>query len=319
MKRRMILGVQVLLLQFMGCTLPRQVSYLTLGDGECRPAWRDVRYDETVEQCCANLIDSDMSRHTLRSIAESYPNLSALSVQCWGQQPDSRLDMDCRDLSLATNLVCVEICNLNGIMRNIEELCRDPKKKDITLAFAPGEGIYHHANICRPFDDSPVDKADCIIDLGDHCTLEVEVFGGIYCFEDNVHRNARFTNKGDEAISVRKFPESCNTVELFGAFDLSTVDVCASVDMLVWNYDGEDFQKYISEITPARFPNLRFLSLRAFAEHERSIDVGGLSRLDGLKAIHLQFSNIIPVGIDDLYGIKGLWGIEGLISFYRNE
>lgn len=318
MKAGAIVVSQILSLPvFVGCSMQTHETYLVLGHGASRPAWCEIEYDESVKGCRANLMESDMGRHVPELIAEAYPNLADLSVQCFGLESDSSLDIDCRELLNATNIVDLEICNHAGTVRNITEICSDKRKKNVTISFSPGEKLYQHENICCAFDDSPVDKADCIIGSGVDCTLEVEVFGGVYCFDDNVHRNARFSNTGDGVIGIRKFPLSCNTVELFGAFDLSKVGVCESVNMLAWVYDGENFQQYISEINSERFPNLRFLRLLLSAERECRIDFGPLAKLTGVKVIELQLSEIIPYNIDVLYGIEGLWGVVGFINVYR--
>lgn len=308
----------LLLLLIVGCVHTNE-KCLIVGDGESRPAWREIVYDEFVTACRANLLEWDTDRHVLERIAGAYPNLSVLSVQCLGLRSGLSMDIDCHELLNATNLVCLEICNLSGTVRNIKEICSDTRKNLVDISFSPGSHIFQHENICRAIDDSPVDMENCITGSRDSCKFNVDVYGGIYCFEDNVHRSAQFFNEGNGIVGIKCFPPNCNTVELYGAFDISKVGVCESVNMLSWNCDGEDFQRCISEVNSGRFPNLHFLTLSVFADQEYNIDFGSLAKLKGIKVIDLQLSNVVPTNMDVLYGIDGLWGIIGCVSVFRDN
>lgn len=301
-----------------GCSSCRQSRAVLLGDGKERGAWRDIEYSEKVETCKVNFNVEDVDRHFLRRVAECYPNLKVLLVQEELHYDEAiSVDLDCSEMRSATNVVIAEITNLAGQIKNFEDFCRDSRKRYVRIYSTPGESLFHHQRICHLPDAEPKDEIDDFISgLGKDCDVKIEEGCGIYSENDRLRRLV-LDNKGNELIVLQEIPSSCNHVILHGGFDLSGVETCGQVNALSWIYNGWDFQKNIAEITPERFPNLRFLQLIIDAEKVCEIDVSSLSGFSGMKAFDFVLRNVIPIGENDLYKIEGLWGVLNSCCLYR--
>lgn len=301
-----------------GCSSCRQSRAVLFGDENERGAWRDIEYSETVETCKVKFKVEDVDRHILRRIAECYPNLKVLFVDEELHTNETlSVDLDCSELRSATNVVIAVISNLAGQIKNFEDFCRNPRKRYIRIYSSPGESLFYHQRVCRLPDAESKDEIDEFVSgMGKNCDVKIEEGCGIYSEKDRLRRVV-LDNKGNELIVLRKIPISCNHVILHGGFDLSGVETCGQVNVLSWIYKGGDFQKNIAEITPERFPNLRFLQLDIEAESVCEVDVSQLSGFSGMKAFDFILRNVIPIGENDLYKIEGLWGVLNSCSLYR--
>ena len=301
-----------------GCSSCRQSRAVLLGGEKERGAWRDIEYSETVETCKVNFNVEDVDRHILRRIAECYPNLKVLFVDEELHTNETlSVDLDCSELRPATNVIIAVIKNLSGKVKNFEEFCRDPRKRYVSISSSPGESIYHTKSICQLPDALSADEiAEYVSMFGKDCSVEIVERGGFFC-TDRELRSIVIDNKGKDSIVLQKIPKACNHIKLIGGFDFSRLEKCEQVNALSWIYNGEGFQKNIAEITPKRFPNLRFLYLCLDVEKVCEIDVSSLSIFSGIKAFDFLLRNAIPIGVDELYRIEGLWGVIIDCVLYR--
>lgn len=251
-----------------------------------------------------------------------YPNLVAMRI--YSDDGESR-EIDFDWLRSIRRLSQVDISGRWGV-RNFVEFCNNRSKENITVRLSYGDWYSLDGEICKmprigggvnelACEDAGPDvmellggRGDVVPDLriGDYiggdsekCRLSVEMLYDLYK-EGDSFRFADFNNDGDNVVAIRNFPESCNAVSLFGNFKLAESCNGEFVESMVVSGRGEMVGELLNEITPVRFPRLRYLRVYADADHEIEVSVTGLLNFPGLKLLTFKSKNVIPNGLTRL-------------------
>ncbi len=255
-----------------------------------------IKYDEMCNVCDIEFNNSDDFTGALKKIAKEHPDILKFRIS---QNSDFPLDIDFAEFQAMRNVACVDI-HARCKIRNLAGFLRNRQLRNMSVRVSQYENRIHMHNGSRMPEEAAASEEDCIVDPHDTSMLYTDEVHDIFVVGDSF-RFANFSNdNGKVPVKIKKFPKSCNAVGLSGNFELLPSCEGDIVEYLVLDSDGSNLQALINEITPQRFPALRFLRLFVNAANICEIDVSGLAKMKDIKVFGLYLRNVIPIGLADL-------------------
>ena len=292
---------------FYGCC---SIEKSVFDDVELKPA--DLSdYDEGLlaYDCCFNKSVPESVYPSLCGVTVLYPNLVALKIY---SDDGMNREIDFDWFRGIHKLSQVDVSGRWGV-RNFKKFCKNPSKNNITVRLSYGSWSCWDGDICQmprmegAEEGLAGDGVESDVKIGDYiggdcekCSLDFHVWHNLYkegdsfCFAD-------FSNDGEGVATIRNFPECCNATGIDGNFELAESCNGELIESMTVSGRGEKVSELLNEITPSRFPRLRYLRVYADSDDEIEMDVTKLLNFKNLKMLTFKSKNVIPSGLSKLY------------------